>query len=60
MREDNFGNAAHCDGAQTETTLTSFDLSLPDVEAYLREPERMGRDCWISRKLVGIELLDKE
>lgn len=50
VREDNCGMAANV-GGDVHTTYKTFDVDLPDLEAYLRVKE-----TWTERRLIGVEL----
>ena len=52
MRNVNFAEAANVGGPVHET-LKSFDVHLPDVEAWLRE-----KGPWFWRSTIGIEILE--
>lgn len=52
-REINIADAAHV-GGPVQETLRTFDVSLPDVEIWLRDNSQ-----WQWRRVIGIELLDE-
>lgn len=56
IQEDDAGMAANVGGC-VKSTCKTFDVDLPEVEAYLSEPQQKG---WrfTQRSLVGIELKD--
>lgn len=54
VREDNCGMAANV-GGDIHTTYKTFDVQLPELEAYLRE-----KATWAERRLVGAELLETD
>lgn len=46
------GDAANI-GGPVHTRYRTFDVALPEVEALLKK-----RDAWVTRNLVGVELLE--
>lgn len=42
-------------GGPVHTSLHTFDVELPEIEAFLSEPERMN-DHYTHRQIVGFEI----
>lgn len=50
------GNAAHV-GGPPEVTCKTFDVEVPEVEQWLREPKVMN-DHYTDRTITGYEVLE--
>ena len=54
VRTDNAGMAVNV-GGSVETLWRTFDVSLPELEAFLRHPG--GTQTYTHRQVTGVELL---
>ena len=54
VQDNDFGEAANV-GGPTHQSFKTFDVELPEVEAYLNE-----KLTWVHRSVIGIELLQAE
>lgn len=54
--ETDAGALAHGAG-DLERSHKTFDVELPEVEAWLRESRPHGTDNYLTRQFLGIELL---
>jgi hypothetical protein len=54
-REDDAGMAANV-GGSVLTTLKTFDIEHPELEAWLREQHAPGMKYW-HRQIVGVEIV---
>jgi hypothetical protein len=53
IRTEDRGAAANVNGATCDTYYTTFDVDLPEVEAYLLEHKSNG---YVNRHLMGVQL----
>jgi len=53
IRSQHLGAAAHIPDAKAETDFRTFDVSLPEIEKYLRPDQK-----WTSREIIGVEILE--
>lgn len=53
IKTEHRGAAANVLGASCDVSYTTFDVDLPEVEAYLLE---MKEDGYVNRSLVGVQL----
>ena len=51
-RESNGSEVAHVKDGQIYITYTTFDISAPEVEAYINQPVMYG-----GRQVVGVEII---
>lgn len=58
VRTDDANQAAHVGGA-VQVTYKTFDVELPEVEAFIDEV-REKKWQFTSRQIVGFEMLEKE
>jgi hypothetical protein len=52
-KQDNAGMAANC-GGSVLSTLKTFDIELPEVEAYLKS---FDKDTYSHVQVIGVEVL---
>lgn len=52
-KQVSIGEAVHVNGGQTYVDFITFDVSIPEVEKYLRETQQ-----WATRTVVGVEILE--
>lgn len=53
VQTDDAGMAANV-GGHVHTTYKTFDVDLPEIEAFLREPKEAG---YVHRHFVGAEIV---
>lgn len=46
-------------GSQAEVSMKSFDVDLPEIEAFLAEP-RLRCATYTTRNIIGYELIESE
>ena len=51
VQTQDFGAAAHCDGAKAVVSYDTFDIEAPELEAFLRQRREYG-----SAQIIGAEL----
>jgi len=56
VRTVNCANAAHV-GGPIDTDYKTFDFDLPELEAFLKEPERK-KWTYTTREVIGVELVN--
>lgn len=56
VQTDDAGMAANC-GGSVDTKFRTFDVDLPEVEAFLREPNGVGVWRYAHRQVKGVEVL---
>lgn len=53
VRESDYSAAAHVEGMAASVAFRTFDVELPEIEAYLTKPP----STWTDRQFVGIEIV---
>lgn len=56
IRTDDANMAAHVQGACIETEFRTFDIEVPEIEAFMNQP-RTEKWQYVSRTIVGVEVL---
>lgn len=66
VRTVDYGRAANIGGSPVET-LKTFDVSAPEVEAFMEEyradikkEQEHKRQIWWDRSIAGVEVLDRK
>jgi len=55
VRTDDAAMASNV-GGSVETTFRTFDIDAPDLESFLREPDKWTGTKYAHRQVVGVEL----
>jgi len=59
IRETDCSGAANV-GGPVHQNIKSFDVDLPEVEAYLLEYKGKGRIEYLTREVIGVEIREVE